>query len=1054
MSKVIESDSFFLYIGCSVLDLVGTINSFYGTKPAASGKQTGEPLDESTNEASTGDNDRGRTNIRAHDLGLASKVWGWLVARNDVSVGINRKFNSLGLEEVLAICEQEKTSEAPPTQKAPSNNGSSRRSKKLQNSEDIPQVVGPRLYVSEVRQWKTLTGHGPDFKRIPLFEWKALVDIASVREKGILQGDLVRLTGQDKRSLPTRTDALAKKGYIIKQPILLRGFRSSKLWLKQYAESAEEEAKREGLPLEELDLSKESLMQDLNPVSFNNYWNGDKLDYLAIAQGFIAITKAWGIIRYCDLRTKMGVDERVPQMRALAKSSRWFTKLGAVTFVAARFANSSKLFKDCVKFIRDPTPNEWREFRSIPTNHIKAPSSRVGKRGQASRDNAKLKARKAEIVEPSAQAKLSASKAPEELLDQMEVTSSSWIPQKPFVNTAFDIIKRAGPEGSSNNEIRHLTLGYNYRKFIASMNASLSSPLVQPEQLEFRVISRLIRIRKTMLYQFFAPGSTAPTEDSGETIQGQDQPQEVETAQRAVERGHHSFSEPDPSKFITNPSASLTQLCKPAGLTSKSVANRRLGGVRKEHKIAAERGEVKRPRGRPRKQPQTTESLDPHDAEPQDGNQSADLANQTPNDGEGRGPGRLRRKPRKLEGMVIIPDDAHLEDLTVESPIREEIDDTTPAKRRRPSLPDIPGVYRGTPNSLDPDKRKGRPRKSLVLIFKSDKLRDPTFFGATTGTSPENGIVVATGQPDDTVLVDSTSPTVADGEPVVSVESGRTPLARGSATSKKGPRSDPNKGYTCGKCGRHWKNPNGLEYHTNKSQTPCNPLYVENSPWQKSLPVPHATTKFVYDNEAKSTSLPSQPSSPSLSGRPAENKVVTEIHAAGRTLRDESNVVSIPDTPSKLGEAGRSIVLRDVEVYNVTSQSRVHRRSASRRGKSSSAQTPQLSPGDHEIPRAVLDEAPGQPEQPQDLQTTLQEDTITLSTDNAEPRQSEVHRDGSQGYAEPSSWDVGNKVPQKRGTAPKASSYEDVEAEVPRKRQKHSRCTSSQPKNDDNPQQS
>ncbi|KAK7741945.1 hypothetical protein SLS62_010880 [Diatrype stigma] len=973
--------------------------------------------------------------VEASDLGLASKVWGWLVVRNDVSVGPNRKFNHLPLEEVLCIYEREKAPptaenpEATPSQQTPSKASSSRPSKSSHKSDGIPETAEPRLYVSEERQWKTLTGHGPDLKRIPLFEWKALVDIASVKQDGILQGDLVRLTGQDKRSLPTRTDALAKKGYIIKQPILLRGCRSSKLWLRQYAENAQEEAKRDGLPLEELDLSKETLMKDLHPVSFCHHWNGDRLDYLAIAQGFVAITKAWGIIRYCDLRTKMGVDERVPQMRALAKSSRWFTNIGSITFVAARFANSSKLFKDCVKFLRDPTPDEWKKFRSIPTNHIKAPSSRIGKRGQASRDNAKSKTKtkpsKAEKVDNGDQVKRLVSKSPDALLDQMEVRSSSWIPQKPFINTVFDIIKRSGAEGSSNNEIRHQTLGYSYRKFIASMNASLSSPLVQPEQLEFKVTSQLSRVGKTMSYQFFAPGEAASSPNDESQDLGQAQADEI--TPQSVEPVGHAFSTPDPSRFTNNASISLSQLCHPLRPSPKSRTNGKLQGFR-----AAAKKEAPKPRGRPRKPPQTRSS-DPLEVDMQDAGKPEHLADQTP-DEETRGPGRLRRKPKSLEDMVVIPDDDNLEDLAIESPIREGKGVVSTRPRVSP-LPDVPGVYRGTPNSLDPFRKHGRPHKSIVVIFKSEKLKDPMFLGVTTGSSPAPIV----SDIDHTTYEDtSTTLPMAKEENVASAEPDQVSATRGSVRSKKASRLDSKKGLKCQKCGKTWKNPNGLEYHINKSQTPCNPLYVPVSPWQKPLPTPRTMPQLARKDKIIATPSRSQ-MSPSSSQWDAENGDSIERSHPTHTTTEKGSAAPTPDTPSMLGSTGRSIVLQDVEVYGVTGRGRLRgpRSSKTHPSRPSTPRSPQLSQKHQEAK---------EDSQPQELQAP--KETAPLSNGNGFSKQSTELEGGLQNLVGSSTLNNDNTTPQKRRTSPivsVVSSGEIAEPDPPRKRQKLSQSVSDQP---------
>ena len=88
---------------------------------------------------------------------------------------------------------------------------------------------GVRLFASENRMWHALTGHEPDPSRLKELDFVLLSIIASYGTKGILQHDLVRVSGQDKRSLPHRTDRLHEHGYIEKKKI------SSLLWEEDYA---------------------------------------------------------------------------------------------------------------------------------------------------------------------------------------------------------------------------------------------------------------------------------------------------------------------------------------------------------------------------------------------------------------------------------------------------------------------------------------------------------------------------------------------------------------------------------------------------------------------------------------------------------------------------------------------------------------------------------------------------------------------------------------------------------------------------------------------------
>ena len=73
-----------------------------------------------------------------------------------------------------------------------------------------------RLFVTESRIWQAVAGHDPDTTRIKNLDFIALSAIAAAGPRGVLQHELPELTGQDQRSLPTRTTRLARLKYIVK----------------------------------------------------------------------------------------------------------------------------------------------------------------------------------------------------------------------------------------------------------------------------------------------------------------------------------------------------------------------------------------------------------------------------------------------------------------------------------------------------------------------------------------------------------------------------------------------------------------------------------------------------------------------------------------------------------------------------------------------------------------------------------------------------------------------------------------------------------------------
>jgi len=93
--------------------------------------------------------------------------------------------------------------------------------------EPSSNATAPRLYASQGRMWQALTGHGIDLKKVPSMEFVLLSLIAAHGAAGIRQPDLITLSGQDKRSVPHRTNELARKNYIAKYPVQVNKMRTS-----------------------------------------------------------------------------------------------------------------------------------------------------------------------------------------------------------------------------------------------------------------------------------------------------------------------------------------------------------------------------------------------------------------------------------------------------------------------------------------------------------------------------------------------------------------------------------------------------------------------------------------------------------------------------------------------------------------------------------------------------------------------------------------------------------------------------------------------------------
>lgn len=101
--------------------------------------------------------------------------------------------------------------------------------------EPVSDVATPRLFASQNRIWQALTGHSMDLKKVPAMEFALLSLIAAAGTSGITQPELTQFSGQDKRSVPHRTDELFRKGYIVKTSIQAGKLRTSLCVLTKFA---------------------------------------------------------------------------------------------------------------------------------------------------------------------------------------------------------------------------------------------------------------------------------------------------------------------------------------------------------------------------------------------------------------------------------------------------------------------------------------------------------------------------------------------------------------------------------------------------------------------------------------------------------------------------------------------------------------------------------------------------------------------------------------------------------------------------------------------------
>jgi transcription factor C subunit 3 len=336
-------------------------------------------------------------------------------------VGPNNEWNHLTLEQAEEIHSQSADSNASEDQESNPN-----------HAESI------RMFVSGERTWLAVAGHPPDESKVVPLEFALLSIIASHKSRGITQPDLVKMSGQDKRSVPKRTDALQRKGYIDKRPIQTKSARTSLCTLRRFlhtaTESSDQPQEQEYQPAAEG--AKPTAMIDFD--SFNNQLFG--------------ILREHGIIARDDLKRKMGFKDRW-RWKVLSRAIRKWERIGVLKRVRAE--SQYEKLHPCVKLERDPTPTDLELFHEF--NFEVLSKHGVEKAGAAipvgTAQGAHLESSLKKSPTPGEGDMDLIKEEGDNALDKAEPARRvvpSWTPDRNLNNQIFDLINETGTTGITN----------------------------------------------------------------------------------------------------------------------------------------------------------------------------------------------------------------------------------------------------------------------------------------------------------------------------------------------------------------------------------------------------------------------------------------------------------------------------------------------------------------------------------------------------------------------------------------------------------------------------
>ncbi|KAG8666448.1 hypothetical protein FPOAC1_011255 [Fusarium poae] len=706
----------------------------------------------------------------------AAIIWSWLVARRDISVGADREYNHLSLDEVLALS----SSDGAPGQDAEASGS------QPENSTSTSNV---RVRASEDTMWESLTGHAVDYKRVPKSEWMLLLGIASTTTQGILQGDLGRLTDQDKRSVPKRTDSLLKKGYIVKRTTLVRGTKTSKMWLKLFAPPLPKDSEGTDEVRPDMTLTRQVLVEDLEPVPWRTRWIGESIDYIALATTIMAIVKEWGVIQMKDMKSKLGVLGMRWQMKVLAKVCRFLNQRGVIQYVAAKLGE--KVFKDCVKYVRDLNSEDWSLYLSTGKRKSKTPRNP---------DLDGLDGNKQLIGQASNVPEIS--KAP------------PWSLDKPVPVIIAEMAKQLGDTGLTNPDVYALTLGPSYSRHLSSMTTALSVPELQPPHLaHFQIYSEHTRSGKVASYRYFAPNDLP------------DPPTMMDTTDQPSVTDSYGFPPVQPTVSSSEASPTLAELCnmgmarrttkgrpkkpkakkeKPVPAPKKKAGRKRREETSEIHTQSDVAVEARKPQevAVPQEIVVSQEAVTPREAAPTQAQEKTAKEPENP----------PQEIPKHVEATQTENDGTKQQNAALEP---EKVDELMV------TLKVPPYVLKEPPEA---------PQAALITPMRPTRTRSTR----SSAKKPETEFTETTAENEESQTQESISSEPKEdcsNEQLVSGRKRGRPK-KGEVRKKRNEEQPdgiptPSKSWVCEKCGKAWKNDNGLLYHLTKSRTACNPSFEE-----------------------------------------------------------------------------------------------------------------------------------------------------------------------------------------------------------------------------------
>ncbi|KAF2438457.1 hypothetical protein P171DRAFT_477338 [Karstenula rhodostoma CBS 690.94] len=325
--------------------------------------------------------------------------------------------------------------------------------KKVQVSQpafDAPDasIHGPRLCTSQNQTWIAITGHPIDLNKVPGSEFVLLSIIATSGPRGISQPELQKLSGQDKRSVPARTDSLHKKGYIDKRPIQWGKARTSLCTHKMYLKNVQEE-----------------------PKSANDVFGVHTLSLTGLLFLLNKLLETNSVVAVRNLRKKLGVSVERWNGRAVRGALIRLEQTGYLRrFTVEKQSRDSHLLSNqfiCVQRLREPMEDDLNnlKFKRIAESSAADAADEepleVEKAGEGS-----MQELEQDLMNDVSDADADG--------DADRRIPPQWTPDRLLTNLVVDAVNTTGIDGTDTAKLRDITTGFFWKRPLESLVTRLT----------------------------------------------------------------------------------------------------------------------------------------------------------------------------------------------------------------------------------------------------------------------------------------------------------------------------------------------------------------------------------------------------------------------------------------------------------------------------------------------------------------------------------------------------------------------------------------------------